>query len=94
VAALPGKPAWEQLYHLAGVCGLVVTAIEADNTIASDVRDERMTRATKLCLELLRKTRTVLGSDKWPELRQGLSVETKFAALREHPGFRALLRAD
>jgi tetratricopeptide (TPR) repeat protein len=92
VAALPVKPAWEQLYHLAGVCGLALTAIEADNTLTSDVRDERMTHATKLCLELLGKTRAVLGSEKWLELREGLATETKFATLRKQAGFRELLK--
>jgi len=92
VAALPVKPAWEQLYHLAGVCGLALTAIEADTTLASDVRDERVTRAAKLCLELLGKTRAILGSEKWLELQEGVAAETKFATLRQHPGFRELLR--
>jgi tetratricopeptide (TPR) repeat protein len=92
LAALPAKPAWEQLYHLAGVCGLALTAIEADQNLASDERDERMARATKLCLDLLDKTRSALGPEKWLELQEGLAAETKFAALREHPGFRELVK--
>jgi tetratricopeptide (TPR) repeat protein len=89
-AALPEKPGWDHLYHLAGVCGLAAAAARADPALASDERDRSAARAAGLCVRLLGRIKETVTAEGWDELRQKLPRDARFDSLRDDPAFRRL----
>jgi tetratricopeptide (TPR) repeat protein len=90
-ATLADKPALNELYHLATVCGLTATAVRADYGLSADERDRRAGRAAALGVRLLGRAKGTLSAGEWRELRSGLLSDAKFAPLHDDPAFRGLL---
>lgn len=82
-AGLPGRPEWEQVYHLAAV-GARVRARAGDTVTAA--------RAGRLAMACLTQVRNLVPEERWRELRQGMLNDAQFDALKSDAPFRELVR--
>lgn len=80
---LPSSSPWEQIYHLALVCGDLALRAPENGALDVNERQRLALRATESGLDFLERVRKAVPTEQWRSLQPGIDAEPRFEALRK-----------